>query len=214
MSQNGLPSLLDRHWAESALAIGAVIIAGVSLWVAFDAEQTNRELVATQSWPFVEVYESDTSDEPRVMRLIIANDGIGPAKLESFELFWKGKPQRNPWQLLANCCTPAQKGSGQPGNYTALQANVDLQTSSDEGVVVRAGEAIPFLVLTRGAGSTDVWDALHSRLRGNVSLRYCFCSVFDECWLATQLFGRPRSMNPPRVRACPRPQVPYNNIGS
>jgi hypothetical protein len=31
MSQKGLPSLLDRHWAESALAIGAVIIAAVSL---------------------------------------------------------------------------------------------------------------------------------------------------------------------------------------
>jgi hypothetical protein len=49
MSEKGLPSLLDRHWAESALAIGAVIIAAVSLWVAFDSERTNRELVASAS---------------------------------------------------------------------------------------------------------------------------------------------------------------------
>lgn len=213
MSQHGLPGLLDRHWAESALAIGAVVIAGVSLWVAFDSERTNRELVTSQSWPFIEVYESDTPADPRIMRLIIANDGIGPAKLESFELFWQGKAQRNPWELLTSCCTTAQKGSGQPGSYAALQNNIDLQTSSDEGIVVRAGESVPILVLTRSPGSTDIWDALHARLRGNVSLRYCYCSAFDECWLATQEFGHPRSMNTPAVRACPRPQVTYNNIG-
>jgi len=58
MSEKGLPSLLDRHWAESALAIGAVVIAAVSLWVAYDTERTNRELVASErqlvaanSWP-------------------------------------------------------------------------------------------------------------------------------------------------------------------
>ena len=213
MSQNGLPSLLDRHWAESALAIGAVVIAGVSLWVAFDAERTNRELVTSQSWPYVEAYESDTPGDPRVMRLMIANDGIGPAKLETFELFWQGQPQHNPWELLTNCCTSGQKGTGPRGSYAALQSNVDLQTSSDEGVVLRAGESIPFLVLTRGAGGADIWDALHSRLRGNVSLRYCYCSAFDECWLATQQFGHPMSMNPPQVRACPRPQATYNNVG-
>jgi hypothetical protein len=28
MSDKGLPSLLERHWAESALAIGAVVLAG------------------------------------------------------------------------------------------------------------------------------------------------------------------------------------------
>ncbi|MGA7539298.1 MAG: hypothetical protein WBW93_11110, partial [Steroidobacteraceae bacterium] len=37
MSEKGVPSLLERHWAESALAIGAVIIAAVSLWVAVTA---------------------------------------------------------------------------------------------------------------------------------------------------------------------------------
>ena len=31
MSKGILPSLLERHWAESALAIGAVVIAAVSM---------------------------------------------------------------------------------------------------------------------------------------------------------------------------------------
>ncbi|HZT00667.1 MAG TPA: hypothetical protein VFA39_00185 [Steroidobacteraceae bacterium] len=213
MSQNGLPSLLDRHWAESALAVGAVVIAAASLWVAFDAERTNRELVASQSWPYVEVYESDTPSEPRAMSLIVTNDGIGPAKLESFELFWKGKPQHSPWELLASCCTQAQQGSSQPVDLATLRRNPDLQTSTDEGVVLRAGESVPILSLTRGAGSIAIWDTLHSTLRGNVSLRYCYCSAFDQCWLTTQQFGHTRNMNPPEVRVCPHPKVPYDNIG-
>lgn len=31
MSNESLPSLFERHWAESALAIGAVVVAAVSL---------------------------------------------------------------------------------------------------------------------------------------------------------------------------------------
>jgi hypothetical protein len=66
MSEKGLPSLLDRHWAESALAIGAVIIAAVSLWVAFDSERTNHELVASASWPFVELTSAEPATGPHL----------------------------------------------------------------------------------------------------------------------------------------------------
>lgn len=213
MSENGLPSLLDRHWAESVLAIGAVIIAGVSLWVGFDAERTNRELVASASWPYIEVYESDTATDPRLMKLTISNDGIGPAKLETFELFWKGKPQSNPLELLRACCTQAVQGSGRAADLAALQREIDLETSSDEGIVIRAGERLPFLRLTRNTADSSIWDALHNEFNGNLSVRYCYCSAFNECWLTTQEFGHAHDMNPPEVRSCPRPKVSYDNIG-
>lgn len=214
MSEKGLPSLLDRHWAESALAIGAVIIAAVSLWMAYDTERTNRDLVASQSWPYVQVYESehetDATDGPDAMSLIVANNGIGPAKLESFELFWNDEPQRSPWRLLQTCCVQV-KGSARPVDMTTLQA--DIGTSSDEGIVLRAGTALAFLQLQRNAADSAAWDALHSGfLARKLSVRYCYCSAFDECWLATERFGERRQMNPPRVRSCPRPKVPYDNL--
>ena len=202
MSDRGLPSLLDRHWAESLLAIGAVVIAAVSLWMAYDTERTNRQLVASQSWPYLQIYESET--EPRSMNLIISNNGIGPAKLETFELFWKGRAQRNPWQLLQTCCSPV--------DLTALQRDLGLGTGSDEGIVVRAGEVHPFLTLVRNAADSAAWDALHSDYGRNLVVRYCYCSAFDECWVNTKRFGQPQQMNPPPVRSCPRPEVPYDNI--
>lgn len=141
MPQNGMPSLLERHWAESALAIGAIVIAAVSLWMAYETNRTNSELVASASWPYVSVYESDTLNEPRVMRLYLSNDGVGPAKVESFELFWKGKPESNPWDLLLDCCSQAQSGdAARAAARAALLHDSGFGTSSDQGLVLRAGE--------------------------------------------------------------------------
>jgi len=211
MSEKGLPSLLNRHWAESALAIGAVVIAAASLWVAFDSARTNRQLVASASWPFVEFYDTDTADEPRVLRLIVANDGIGPAKLESFELFWQGQAQRSPWELLQTCCTRGLNAPGQLGSPAALHNDPALVTSSDQGLVIRAGESVSILTYTRSAGNSAIWDALNSRFVGNLSVRYCYCSAFNECWLNTARIGAPRDLNPPRVRSCPRAKIAYDN---
>lgn len=61
MSDKSLPSLLERHWAESALAIGAVVIAAASLWIAVATEHTNRQIVAAASWPFLAQYFSDAT---------------------------------------------------------------------------------------------------------------------------------------------------------
>lgn len=216
MSQNGLPSLLDRHWAESALAIGAVVIAAVSLWVAFDAAQTNRELVASErqlvaanSWPYVEVGENDqTMGGGPGISLLIMNSGIGPAKLETFELSWKGKPQHGPRELLLTCCVQP----GQFGTQAAAGAQIEsiLGVSSPYGVVMRAGQMRPFLFLGETKNDAAIIEALRAGLR-NLSIRYCYCSVFDECWVVTNDFSKRNNLNPPHVKACPQPAVSYTN---
>ena len=212
MSEKGLPSLLDRHWAESALAIGAVIIAAVSLWVAFDSERTNRALVASASWPFVELTSGEETAEPRVLYLNISNDGIGPAKLETFELFWQGKPQRSPWQLLHDCCAQGNGAAGQPGSVDALRADyANLRTASDQGIVLRAGETIHLLAYIRNADNSPIWDAFESQYVRNLSVRYCYCSALNDCWLMTARIGARRDLNPPKVSACQQPPAPYDN---
>lgn len=213
--KKGLPSLLDRHWAESALAIGAVIIAAASLWVAVDAERTNRELVTSASWPFVQFYDSYTPAgvEPRVLTFMVSNAGIGPAKLESFELFWKGRPQQSPWRLLQACCAQGNTTAGQPGNIEAIRHIDGLDNFSVTGIVLRAGEKIPILTFTRSANNAALWDALESQFTGNLRVQYCYCSAFDECWVNSALVGGMRNLNPRKVSSCPRPKVAYNNPG-
>jgi hypothetical protein len=208
MSQSGLPSLLDRHWAESALAIGAIVIAAVSLWVAFDGARTNRELVASErqlvsanSWPFMEIGENDsTADGKDGLTLLYMNQGIGPAKLETFELFWKGKPQNGAEQLLRSCCqTPG-------ASMDSLTNNLGI--SSTYGLVLRPGQALNFISMERTAANAAALSALRSGMR-NLSFRFCYCSVFDECWVSGRQFGKPADFQPPQVRTCPVPAVRY-----
>ena len=94
MPHTELPSIFSRHWAESALSIFAVIIAAISLWIAIDTESTNRQLVAEAAWPFVQTYTSSGSNSQQPLTLSVGNAGVGPAKIETLELFWNGKPYR------------------------------------------------------------------------------------------------------------------------
>jgi len=208
MSEKGLPSLLDRHWAESALAIGAIVIAAVSLWVAYDTELTNRELVASQrqlvaasSWPFVQVTESDVgpSGAPDSgVTLVLANQGVGPAKLESFALFWKGQPQHSIADLLTHCC----------GIPAAEAASAGVEFSSTHGIVLRQGQSLNFLVFPLEPRNQALLSALRAGL-DNFSFHYCYCSAFDQCWLVKNQFGQAHELSPPQVRVCPQPQVSW-----
>jgi hypothetical protein len=99
MSNSKLPSLLDRHWAESVLAIGAIVIAAASLWIDYDTVRTNHKLVVAASWPFLEQNFSNvtySAHAPQnLLTVNVTNAGIGPAKVESVELFWHGKTYRS-----------------------------------------------------------------------------------------------------------------------
>ncbi len=210
MSNESLPSLFERHWAESALAIGAVVVAAVSLWVAFNTERTNQQMVAAASWPFVQLYESSSSSPP-LITLALVNSGIGPAKIESFQVFWKGRPQRSPWELLHSCCGLALQPDGVPDR--AVRGGIS--TSSDEGMVLRAGQTINLLAFKKSPATAAIWNALLSQFSAgpakSLAVRYCYCSAFNQCWRVTGGYGHAPGLNPPEVPDCPKPKVSYQN---
>lgn len=207
MSDRGLPSLLERHWAESALAIGAIIIAAVSLWVAYDTERTNRQLVASQrqlvaanAWPFLqESYGSfSVSDQnltpKRLETVNISNVGVGPAKVESSEMFWNGRAYAT-WRALARVCCAYME----PVNTAEA-----IRTSSLGGQVLPPEKIITILYYPWTPANSSTWQKLHAIVPA-VKFKVCYCSVFDKCWIKAE-----ESLNPKPVSVCPVPRVPYS----
>lgn len=201
MSEEKLPSLFSRHWAESALAIGAVLIAAVSLWVGYDTMRTNRELVAAASWPIIQMGESDLtpSGKPQLV-LIATNAGIGPAKVESVELLWHGTAYRSSQLLLKACCARAQNAKTGTVHYTI--GTLDRR-------VLRPGQTVDLVKMPLPAHNQAVWEKLHSILYSDkpanrLRFRICYCSAFNACWVTNG-----HRLNPPRVNACPIPKVPF-----
>lgn len=184
------PTRRWREWLDPFLALIAVAVSAISLWVAIGTEQANRRMVAAASWPLL---QADTSNLNSTITMSVQNGGVGPAKLKTFELFWNGKAYPGAHDLLAACC----------GYQVPASGDTTLTTGGVSGIVIRAGESHIFLALPRREDNADAWQRL-DRIRRTLKFRACYCSVFDECWIATL-----KDLEPKRVDKCPSVPVTY-----
>jgi hypothetical protein len=192
-----------HKWIDMAVAFSALFISVVSLGIAILHGRTmekmadaNARLVAANSWPFLSFGAGwVTTNGVTRLHMQVGNSGVGPAKIESAELVWKGVAYRTDPEFLKACCD-FDPASGTPFDSTLL---------SNE--VLRAGGNIRFLEFTQPA-SPAVFSALQRAvLSRDLQLNICYCSIFDECWKSdlTTL-----SLNPEPVPACVQPKVPFD----
>jgi hypothetical protein len=191
-----------HKWVDMVVAFSALFISVVSLGIAIlhgrtmeKMAEANARLVAANSWPFLS-YGAGTVTTDGVTRVDIhvANTGVGPAKIESAELEWKGIAYGSDQAFLKACC-------GLDPSESAFDS--DLLPNE----VLRAGERIKFLGFTQSA-SPAVFAALQrAMLSRDLQLQVCYCSIFDECWTSdlTTL-----SLKPTPVQACVQPKVPFD----
>ncbi|WP_137753930.1 hypothetical protein [Sphingopyxis sp. L1A2A] len=136
--------------------------------------------------PFVTFGTSNVDDEGKAdISLSLTNNGVGPAILGPIEIRYRGKPVANPIALLDACC------SG--GEATALS----FATSPSTGVALRPGESLRFLGLPRTPANEATWQAFNKE-RWKMSVRSCYCSIFNDCWITEGMQGLPR-----QVKTCP-----------
>ena len=173
--------------ADKILAVLAVFLSGVSVFIAVHHGKTMERLVAANSWPNISYGTSNLDDATGrdVISLTLKNTGVGPARIDSFEVFYKGKPLKSVGDL-ADCCGK--------GRFSSTTSNV-----LDE--VLPARESINFIAIAKSATTPEIWEAAN-RERFNIRVRVCYCSVFDECFVRDSAERRPH-----RVSEC-RPSQP------
>lgn len=88
------------------LVVSAIFISALSLLVAIKTEQSQRETLAASVWPFLQhnISTGRATDPDDEMAFGVSNDGVGPAKVRSVEVFYKGAPVRSGDDLLRRCC--------------------------------------------------------------------------------------------------------------
>ena len=189
------------------MAVAALFVSAISLWVAIRTEQANEELVAASTWPFLQVQVSNADPDAKLdLQFQVVNTGVGPAKVESFELFWKGKPYTSSATLLAACCSYREVKATSP----EAKSHTPLLKGTVQGIVLRAGEAETFIRYRLGDDNLAVWSAL-DKAREQMRYRICYCSVLDQCWkseLQAELYFRGQ-LHPEEVKSCPIPSVAY-----
>ena len=176
---------------QTLLSLAGVFTGAVALYAALTESQAVREQTAASVWPRLQVllYEGRGSggeggDQP--LRVQFRNVGVGPALVGNLRLRVGGDSVRS-WRELVAVAT---EGTDVPGE------GFGQETVSRR--VLAPGETI----VAFSAPSDALADAMLRlfRERGAV-LSYCYCSIFDQCWLHHDEAGGTSDVTP--VAACP-----------
>ena len=174
------------RWLTSSqilVTLPTLVISLALAYFSFVQADAARKMQRSGTWPYVSFETSNTSpDGKSEISFNLANDGVGPARLEAMEFVYRGKPMSTPLQFVHDCCA----GS-------APLAFI----SSDVGGVLRPGEKREFIKLTKTDQNAAIWNRLNDE-RWNVVVRTCYCSIFDDCWVFDS-----RDDKPQPVAVCP-----------
>ena len=168
---------------QTILSVVGVLIAVLALYAALTESAAVRQQTAAAVWPFVQLMvENYDTGEDAGFSFAFTNAGVGPAKMQDVRVTVDGRVARDWQELVAS----VDGNTDAPVNRNFIS---DRVLRPDETVVV--------------FGTTD--PDLARKMVGAISkprstLEFCYCSIFDECWLADSR----RSMQEPElVEACP-----------
>ena len=165
-------------WVDLAIAVSAITISIISLFVAIEHGRTEEKLVAANSWPFL-VYQTSSNGLEvggRRLALRLVNSGVGPARVEWVRMKLDGRSIRSRAELMARCCGVA---AGSPME----QVKAGLVSQNEVVGVLPAREGVTFLAWRETPTNRATWDRLDAARR-RLAFEACYCSVLDECWLS------------------------------
>ena len=151
---------------QTVLSLVGVFIAIVALYAALSESEATRKQTAAAVWPFVQLTISDHLSENRAeFGISLTNAGVGPARMRSMRILLTGKPLRD-WHHAIELV-------GESGTHRLGQTYVSRR-------VLIPGERINMVWTSDRVLVEKFLGALAQP--GN-SIIYCYCSIFDECWV-------------------------------
>ncbi|MGH8205027.1 MAG: hypothetical protein ACREST_10485, partial [Steroidobacteraceae bacterium] len=120
----------------------------------------------------------------------ILNAGTGPAVIHRFEFQYESRiiPADGGTiaRFLTACCAGGNPSATSIGSTASTPASQTLLAPNAELTVLRW----PLTPENRG-----LWTALdRARLEGKIGMTACYCSVFDDCWIADTALFPPREV--------------------
>jgi hypothetical protein len=166
------PGRMDR-WLSIAAGVGAICAVAVSLYQAALAREQQR----ASAWPYLSQSNSYVEGQPYTRQ--VENQGVGPARVRTFEVLVDGRPVRT-W----NAAMRAMTGKADSGL---------IYTSFGRGIVLPPGTTRTLLRLPPGDLAREFWEGAQTRLETVI----CYCSIYEECWRVGA-----GTREPVAVRAC------------
>lgn len=189
-----------KRWLDITLAVSAAVVSLVSLWLSLHSAHSMEKLVAANSYPYLERMMNASSPMPfpgkdqvrERVEYFFQNNGVGPARIDWVQVTFKDKAVADLSALLEACCA----GTRQDAAGLFRRGNID-------SALVRPGAALSMFSWDEPVAPNPVFEALHRQMR-DIKVTACYCSVFDECYIA-----RPQSRKPEPVEECKAPAAQF-----
>ncbi|MFT6462370.1 MAG: hypothetical protein ACJA0Y_001875 [Maricaulis maris] len=175
---------------ELVVAASVVVISVASLFVAVHQSVVMERTLAASVWPVME-FQHGNYDTTRDMRSLIfefTNSGLGPAQVRYMRLINEGEAVQSPLHYFAECCAPASLTNEERNAHVErlfMEDSLFLVTEVIGGRVFAPQQTVVFARLDypENPEAQAVWEALNTARR-TLEIELCYCSVFDDCWLA------------------------------
>jgi hypothetical protein len=203
-----------QHTLDMVTSICALAISAISIFMAWDNGNDMQRLVHANSWPALQLESGNTGETPgdrtQVLGFLVRNAGIGPARVHSFGFLVGGVPVRGEWLIehVARACCEEAFNEAVARHGGDVNAAIGYAPSHPVGkTFLSPGQEVPVVRWPRTADNEKLWTAVdHARWDTDrrLTTRACYCSVFDECWIAESDKFPPR-----QVKTCPDPSKPW-----
>jgi len=179
-----------RRWLDTILAVSAIAISLFSAVMTLQHGRAMEKMVEANTWPYVTIEDASSDLQGHhLYQISVVNNGVGPAKIESMNVSYKGRPASDVIQLARTIA----KEAGQPPSRV-LESDI-------AGGVIPARQSMNALTAAAPYSSPEMIEALR-QVRSQIDIDICYCSIFDECWTVREQ----GTIRPKPVKQCPAPR--------
>jgi hypothetical protein len=193
---HGLEHKTGIPWLDGIIAASVIFISLLSLAVSIEhgkrmkeMVEQNQKLVVASTLPLLSMTGNNidpVTHKPQ-SKILLMNDGVGPAIIVRFEFRYKGVAYNTPDTLFSACCAQEMSTKG----HFFVYGNVS-------GGVLPARETRDLITITL-LGTGDQLIPAFEEARKDMSFSACYCSVLDECWVTNFDERRPQPVKECKV---------------
>ena len=183
------PRKAGIRWLDIVVSCSALFISAVSIFMTYQTSNSMERLVRASSWPFVQLGSGNTTDDGQpVLIFSVSNAGTGPARITSFDFLVDGRAVRQEnlfMNIVRGCCAADLDAFAKDAPDNPWPLIGDVMTSPvAPGLIPPENDKIA-MSWARTPRNETLWRAVdQARQAGRITMRACFCSAFDECWIS------------------------------
>jgi len=156
------------------IAIGALLISALTAAALIYQTRVIADQYAAAIWPYVSV---NATYSPNGEQIVIANDGLGPALIESAQLAVDGKNVATWNEYFRTLLSEPQVQTLLEHLVTTHQPPTISSASIGPGTTIRPGDTKPLLAISY-SGQLPLSAVQEHKL----SIELCYCSLNGKCW--------------------------------